>query len=209
MSRSQETTEETRTAPPSRDDGAQDVAEDGAGDKGMDSPAESTHDTHPAPAPQGENLDSEEAGALRRELDELNDRHLRLAAEFDNFRRRSRTEMGESGVRAQAHLVAGIVDVLDDFERVGTLDPEQATVQSVLEGVQLMEQKLQRALQDAGLEVVDPGDETFDPNAMEAMMKVPTDSPHEDGQVAQVFQKGFRFKGHLLRPARVSVRVHE
>lgn len=208
MSRSQETTEETPTTAESPEGTVRNPDQEGHGNPKATA-AGDVHDTHPAPSPDGGIPDPEEAGALRRELDELNDRHLRLAAEFDNFRRRSRTEMGESGIRAQAHLVGGIVDILDDFERVGALDSEQATVDSVLEGVRLMEQRLRRALQEAGLEVVDPGGETFDPNAMEAMMKVPTDSPAEDGQVAQVFQKGFLFKGHLLRPARVSVRVHE
>lgn len=202
MSRPQETTEESPVTPSSQSDGT----EPGGVSDGN---SMATEDEHPVPMAGDPVMEGEDAGALRRELDELNDRHLRLAAEFDNFRRRSQTEMSQSGTRAQANLVGGFLDVLDDFERVATLDPEQATVQSVLEGVQLMEQKLHRALTGAGLELVDPRDETFDPNTMEAMMRVPADSPDEDGEVAQVFQKGFVFKGHLLRPARVSVRVHE
>jgi len=146
---------------------------------------------------------------LQEELDRLNDRHLRLAAEFDNFRRRSHSEMGQSGVRAKAELVGDLLDILDDFERVTSLDPEQATVESVLEGVRLVERKLNRVLEEAGLETIEAEDGAFDPNSMEAVMKEPAESEKEDETVARVFQKGFRFKGQLVRPARVSVRKHE
>jgi len=146
---------------------------------------------------------------LEEELAALNDRHLRLAAEFDNFRRRSQSQLGETGTRAQAALVSTLVDILDDFERVTSLDPEQATVESVLEGVKLVEQKLHRALEEAGLEPIEAEAAPFDPNTMEAMMKEPTDAEEEDETVARVLQRGFRFKGHLVRPARVSVRKYD
>jgi len=151
----------------------------------------------------------QEVSRLEAELAELNDRHLRLAAEFDNFRRRSQNQLGETGTRAQAALVSKLLDILDDFERVTSLDPEQATVESVLDGVKLVEQKLHRVLEDAGLEPIEAEGQDFDPNAMEAMMKEPTDSEEEDDTIARVLQRGFRFKGHLVRPARVSVRKYD
>jgi molecular chaperone GrpE len=144
--------------------------------------------------------------ALQRELEALNDRHLRLAAEFDNFRKRSQAEIGSSGARAQAALVERLLDVLDDLHRVTSMDLEGAVVESVMEGVDLVERKMHRLLSDAGLETLDPQDEPFDPNVMEAMIRVPAESPDEDDTVAQVLQPGFRFRGHLIRPARVSVR---
>lgn len=150
-----------------------------------------------------------EVDRLQAELDALNDRHLRLAAEFDNFRRRSHSQLGESGVRAQATLVGRLLDVVDDLERVSSLDPEAATAASVVEGVELVERKLHRVLSDAGLEPIDPEGEPFDPNSMEAMLMEPTTSPEEDDTVGQVLQRGFRFRGHLVRPARVSVRKFE
>lgn len=151
----------------------------------------------------------DEVERLRSELNELNDRHLRLAAEFDNFRRRSRSQMGESGIRAQAALVEKLLDVLDDFDRVSSMDPDQATVASVLEGVELVERKLHRTLEDAGLEAIDPEDEPFDPNSMEAILRESAESEEEDDTVSRVLQRGFRFRGHLVRPARVGVRKYE
>jgi molecular chaperone GrpE len=146
---------------------------------------------------------------LRRELEALNDRHLRLAAEFDNYRKRSQAELGTTGVRAQAALLEHLVEVLDDFGRVASLDPGTASVDAVLEGVNLVERKLHRVLEEAGLEALDPEGEAFDPTTMEAMARVPAETEEEDDTVAQVLQPGFRFRGHLVRPARVSVRKHD
>jgi molecular chaperone GrpE len=152
---------------------------------------------------------AEELAQLRGELESSSDRYLRLAAEFDNFRKRSSAQLREAEARAQARLVGRLVDVLDDLGRVTTLDLETASVESVLEGVALVERKLLHLLQEAGLEEVDPEGEPFDPNVMEAMVRVPAASEEEDDTVDQVFQKGFRFCGHLVRPARVSVRKVE
>jgi molecular chaperone GrpE len=149
---------------------------------------------------------STEVERLQGELGELNDRHLRLAAEFDNFRRRSQSQLGESGARAQAALVGRLLEILDDFHRVSSIEPDQATVESVLEGVELVEKKLHRVLAEAGLEPIDPVDEPFDPNSMEAIMREPAASEEDDETVSSVFQLGYVFRGHLLRPARVSVR---
>ncbi len=74
-----------------------------------------------------------------------------------------------------------------------------------MEGIDLVERKFVRQLEDAGVEVVDPTGEPFDPERHEAMMRVPAESPEDDDRVAQVFQKGYAMKGHLVRVARVSV----
>ena len=143
--------------------------------------------------------------ALRAEFDGLNDRHLRLAAEFNNFRRRSEQERLHAWSRAQAELVEKILDVLDDLHRVAELDLSNATVDAIMEGIDLVERKFMRVLADAGVEMLDPVGEPFDPEMMEAMMRVPAESDEQADTVAQVFQKGYSLKGVLIRPARVSV----
>lgn len=144
----------------------------------------------------------------RDEYDELNDRHLRLVAEFTNFRRRAESEALGTWSRAQADLVERFLDVLDDLTRVAALDPddEKVTVQSIVEGIDLVEQKFLKTLADAGTEIIEPSEgDAFDPEMMEAMMRVPTDDPGQDDAVAQLFQKGYRMGQTLVRPARVSV----
>lgn len=146
---------------------------------------------------------------LQEEFDNLKDRHLRLAADFENYRRRAENEMNESWVRAQADLVRRLLDALDDLQRVTELESEETSVESVLEGVRLVERKLFRAMEEAGVEVVRPEGERFDPEVMEALMRVPAETEDDDDTVAQVIQKGYTFKGHLVRPARVSVRKYD
>jgi molecular chaperone GrpE len=141
-------------------------------------------------------------------FDELNDRHLRLAAEFNNFRRRTEQQRLEVWARAQADLVEKFLDVLDDLHRVADLDLSNATVEGIMEGIDLVERKFVRVVADMGMEMIDPSGDAFDPELMEAMMRVPTENEEEDDLVAQVFQKGYTLKGILVRPARVSVHKH-
>lgn len=149
---------------------------------------------------------------LRSEFEALNDRHLRLAAEFSNYRRRAEGEMSQARGRAQTELLRRFLDALDDLERVSALEAadEAVSVTSVVEGVDLVGRKFARALEEAGVDVIDPEvGESFDPAGMEAVMRVPSESPDDDDTIDQVLQKGYRFRNHLVRPARVSVRKHE
>lgn len=141
------------------------------------------------------------------EVDAMRDRYLRLAAEFDNYRKRTERERTESWGRAQAQLVERLLDAIDDLERVARVDPESTSAGSLLEGVQLVERKLIRQLEGAGLEVIDAADQPFDPSIHEAIVSTPTEDESADDTVAEVFQKGYSFKGNLIRPARV--RVHQ
>ena len=142
---------------------------------------------------------------IREEFHQLNDRHLRLVAEFNNFRRRTEQERLGAWSRAQADIVGEFLDVLDDLSRVAELDLNNATVEGIMEGVDLVEKKFFRMLEVSGVEVIDPSDSLFDPEEMEAVMRIPTESEDQDDLVAQVFQKGYSLKGILVRPARVSV----
>ena len=146
---------------------------------------------------------------LQNQLADLNDRHLRLVAEFTNYRRRAESELSEAWARAQADLLRSFVDGLDDLQRVGAWQAESTTVEALVEGVDLVERKFRQALEAAGVELIDPVGEVFDPNIMEAMVGVPTEDPEDDQKVQEVFQKGYLFKGHLVRPARVIVFKHE
>lgn len=145
---------------------------------------------------------------LEGEVSASRDRHLRLAAEFDNYRKRTIREQADAAARAQSALVAKLADVLDDLDRA-TQHSETSTKEALVEGVELVERKFRQVLEAAGLERVDPRGELFDPESMEALMSVPTDNPDEDGHVADVFQPGYRLQGTLLRPARVTVKKHE
>lgn len=148
------------------------------------------------------------AGAVRRleeQLDEARDRQMRLAAEFDNYRKRVTRERAELSDRAQAQLTLRLVDSLDDLDRVVAAQHDGLTVEGLREAVQLVERKLWKELQAAGLERLDPVGEPFDPALHEAVSVLPPPTPDQDHLVSATFQAGYRFKGALVRPARVQV----
>jgi molecular chaperone GrpE len=141
---------------------------------------------------------------LEGQLEEARDRHLRLAAEYENYRKRVARERAELADRAQAALVGRLLDVLDDMDRLSG-DGAAASAEQFRQGVELVDKKLWKELQAAGLERIDPVGAPFDPSLHEAVSVVPPPSPDRDHQVSATFQAGYRFKGTLVRPARVQV----
>ena len=140
------------------------------------------------------------------ELASLRERHLRLAAEYDNFRKRTERERSEVTLRAQADVVRALLEPLDDLQRIADFDPATNSAQSLHEGAEMVERKFLRVMEAAGLEPIDAEEQRFDPALHEALTTVPADSDAEDETIAQVYRKGYRFRGILLRPAQVVVR---
>ena len=142
----------------------------------------------------------------QRELEAQQDKYLRLAAEYDNFRRRAVKERQEAGWRAQGEVVRGLLDGLDDITRFAAVDPSTVDAKAVIDGMQLVEKKLFKSLSGHGFEVIDPTGHPFDPAMHEAVSTAPASQPEEDGIVAVCFQVGYVINGHVLRPARVVVK---
>jgi molecular chaperone GrpE len=134
------------------------------------------------------------------------DRYLRLAAEYDNYRKRSAKERQDAGARAQGDLVRQLVEALDDVARFAHIDPATTDSKTIVQGVDMVEKKLLKALGNAGLEVINPVGETFDPALHEAVATEPTSAQEDDHVVSRVYQPGYVFKSQLLRPARVVVK---
>ena len=149
--------------------------------------------------PPEEELDPED------ELLVLRDRHLRLAAEFDNFRRRTRRELLEVGEMAHAKLAERLLVVMDDLERVVGTPCEETTTEVLHQGAELVARKLTKTLADAGMEPVSPLDERFDPNLHEALFITATGDPEQDEMVSEVVLIGYQIGERLLRPAQVGV----
>ena len=169
--------------------------------------ADAGDDTVPEAAAESA-IEAPDAGApaLEQALEAERDKYLRLAAEFDNFRKRNIRERQEAGWRAQADLVLGLIEILDDIMRFAHLDPETVDSATVVQGVALVEKKVFKALGGHGLEVVDPTGKVFDPALHEAVSTEATASEDEDHTVARTYQPGYVFRGQLLRPARVVVK---
>jgi molecular chaperone GrpE len=149
---------------------------------------------------------SGDGGTTERDLAEQRDKYLRLAAEYDNFRKRARRERDEAGQRGQAELVKQLVDALDDLARFAHVDPSTVDAATVVQGADMVEKKLLKALTGAGLTLIHPQDEPFDPALHEAVATEPALSREDDHMVSRVYQSGYRFGPQLLRPARVVVK---
>jgi molecular chaperone GrpE len=206
-----DTAESERIDPESGEAGA----EAGTSTEDIAAAAADTAHLEEAEAPQDELVEepdrapadaiSEQLREELRELEELRDRHLRLAAEFDNYKRRTRKELLEAREAAQAALTAQLLDALDDLTRVADTPADSTTTEALHEGVALVERKLLKALSDAGMDMIDPLGERFDPNVHEALFAAETDDPEQDDLVSQVVVIGYKFGDRLLRPARVGV----
>jgi len=159
-----------------------------------------------ASATDEDRADADPVSDAQRALDEQREKYLRLAAEYDNFRKRTAKERTEAGSRGQAELVKQLIDPLDDLQRFAQVDPATTDAATIVQGVDLVEKKLHKLLGAAGLEIVDPIDRPFDPAVHEAVMTEPALSSEDDSMVSRVFQRGYRFNGQLLRPARVVVK---
>lgn len=146
---------------------------------------------------------------LKEKIAALEDRHLRLAAEYDNFRKRTLRERAEQTERAQAELVKGLLESLDDLGRVSELGSTDHDAAAILEGVRLVELKLRRALEGFGLKPIEAVGQPFDPQVHDALITVPTEAAEEDDIISQEVGKGYLFKGLLLRPSLVQVKKYD
>jgi molecular chaperone GrpE len=165
-----------------------------------------------APGAGQNDVDAEPATAdalmadLERRLSDQQDRYLRLAAEYENYRKRTIRERSEAHSRGQADLAKQLLDPLDDLARFAHVDPASVDAATVVQGAEMVEKKLIKILSGVGLEAVDPVNQTFDPTLHEAVATEPALSPEDDHVVSRVFQVGYLFNGQLLRPARVVVK---
>jgi molecular chaperone GrpE len=134
---------------------------------------------------------------------DLEDRMLRARAEFDNARRRGERERSEFLQFAAMDLIKELLPVVDDFERalkVETADRDYA------KGIELIYQRLIETLKKIGLEPIDTTGQRFDPNLHQAVDRVETEEA-DDMAILSEYQRGYNFKGKLLRPAMVKVAV--
>ena len=143
----------------------------------------------------------EHAALLEKERDEYLDDLKRVAADFENYRKRAARDQESLVARAHERLVKELLPVLDDLERAleAAAEHEEAKLE---EGVRLVERELRDALAKEGLVEIET-DGQFDPHVHEALLTQP--SAEDDGAILEVLQKGYRLGDRVLRPARVVI----
>jgi molecular chaperone GrpE len=148
-------------------------------------------------------LSAEKEQLVRERLD-LQDRVLRLQAEFDNFRKRSEKDRSEFVQYAGMELVRELLPVLDNFELALKAEP---ACKEYAKGVEMIYQRMADTLRKTGLEPIEAEGKIFDPHIHQAVEKVQTaDAPDET--IIGEFQRGYKYKGKLLRASMVKVAVH-
>jgi molecular chaperone GrpE len=154
---------------------------------------------HPADAPK--HTIEEQLAALEAERDEYLNDLKRVAADFENYRKRAARDQESLVARAHERLVKELLPVLDDLERALEAARDSGT-RSVEEGVRLVHRELKAALDREGLAEIETNG-SFDPHVHEALLTQPSEA--DEGSILEVIQRGYRLGDRVLRPARVVV----
>ena len=141
-----------------------------------------------------------EIEALKAEIKEKDDKYLRMAAEYDNFRRRSREEKDATYENSLGDTVTALLPIIDNLERAALYDDGE----KVKEGLAMTAKAAQSALEALGVESFGAAGESFDPNVHNAVLHV-EDETLGEGEIVEVFQKGYKKGKRIIRFAMVKV----
>lgn len=145
---------------------------------------------------------------LQEDFDNLNNQYIRLAADFDNYRKRQAQERENLLKYGASETMKKLIEVLDNFDRGEKAVESVEDCQQVKESFNLVCKQMRETLQKLGLEIIEAEGQEFDPNFHEAVMQTPT-SEHPENTVINVLQKGYKMGDKVLRPALVNVATAE
>lgn len=149
--------------------------------------------------------DEESAEAAHQaEIADLNNRLLRVQADYDNFRRRSREEKEAAAKYRAQGFIEELLPALDNFERALSVKPESEEAKSLAQGLNMVYNQLQEALKKEGVTAIETVGQPFDPHLHQAVMQVEEEG-FESNQVVEELQKGYKLKDRVLRPSMVKV----
>ena len=163
-----------------------------------------TDDSRTSGAPLSEGED-EEMEKLRSEIAEAKDKHLRLIAEFENYKRRTSKERLEERQLAGKEIVQSLLVVLDDMGRAEKQIANSSDVESIKSGLELVFSKLKTILHQRGLKVMDAVNAEFDADLHEAITEIPAPTEDMKGKVIDVVEPGYYLNEKLIRYAKVVV----
>lgn len=147
---------------------------------------------------------TDEHEQLKQQFEELNQRFLRVHADYDNFRRRTKEEKEAAAKYRAQSLVEGILPVLDNFERALMVQSDVEETKSVFQGMEMIHRQLLEALKNEGVAPIQAVGEPFDPHLHQAVMQVETDE-YDANVVVEELQKGYKLHDRVIRPSMVKV----
>lgn len=142
--------------------------------------------------------------SLEAELEEKENRYLRLQADFENSRRRARLDLEAAQKYRAQSLISDLLPVLDNFERALNVETDNEQTKSLLQGMEMIHRTLLDALKKEGVEPIESQGKEFDPNFHQAVMQVEEEG-FDSNIVVEEFQKGYLLKDRVIRPAMVKV----
>ena len=145
---------------------------------------------------------SAEKNDYKKQVDVLNDKHLRLKAEFENFRRRKSDEISKLLQFEGETVIKGFLPILDDLERM--VDSKNSSEESLLDGIELVKNKIRKFFEDLNVESFGQKGDTMDPVIHEAML-TQEDKDAENDAILEVFEKGYTYRDKVIRHAKVIV----
>lgn len=151
---------------------------------------------------------TEEISSLKNELEKVNNQYIRLAADFDNYRKRQMQERESLLKYGAEETLKKMIEALDNIDRAKKSVENVDDVNTVKESYNLVFKQIFDVLGKIGLEVIDTKDKEFDPNLHEAVMQTPTSEFPENIIIAEL-QKGYKLGDKVLRPSLVNVAVSE
>lgn len=156
-------------------------------------------------APEEEEVEEAKEPTMEEKLAELQDRYLRLTAEYDNFRKRTLKEKIDLQKIANESLLGALLPVADDFDRAMESVEEAKDVEAVKEGMRLISGKFQGFLNQQGVKEIEAVNKKFDTDVHEAITKIPAPSKKLKGKVVDVVQKGYYLGEKVLRFSKVVI----
>lgn len=156
-------------------------------------------------APEEEQEEEKKEATVEEKLAELQDRYLRLTAEYDNFRKRTLKEKIDLQKSANERLLEALLPVADDFDRAIQSVEEAKDIEAVKEGMKLISGKFQGFLTQQGVKEIEALKLTFDTDVHEAITKIPAPSKKLKGKVVDVVQKGYFLNEKVLRFSKVVI----
>ena len=142
---------------------------------------------------------------LELEKSELNDKFLRLFAEFDNYKKRTRREKLDLMATAAQDTLSALLPVLDDFDRAKKVSDSPDSEENFPEGVTLVYNKLKSAMENLGLTQMETNGEVFNPELHEAITEIPAPSPELQGKIIDTIEAGYLLKDKIIRFPKVVV----
>lgn len=152
-----------------------------------------------------EMIPDDELSVAKKELEELKDKHLRLQAEFDNYRRRTLKEKADLIATAGEKVLVNILPVVDDLDRAMESIASAQDIDAVREGLDLIVNKFQSFLKSNGVSEIEAKELDFDADKHEAVTKFPAPTEELKGKVIDVVQKGYTLNGKVIRFSKVVV----